>query len=780
MSFKFLRSRIKSLTSRRHCCNGHGLVHLPNDEPIIMLVIPPAANGASPADQRSKTHQQSEISRTSTELQGKHPNHFMVHHLSGPVAPLAAYQGSVVSFAQPSHFRQRSHPPPLEALVSMCRAVQSWIQIDGENVAVLACEESQAALVASCMLVYCNLLPTAANAGREYLNLCTHFSRAGYSSCVPLRAHHVYLRHFHRLAQKARAASALALGQAGSAGVRAAAAGPTTPSAAAPTARASSWLSVSPMHDEAARWKLHSVRLTACPNMGGTGSCRPFVMLIRNDQVLFTSMAGVVRSREAGQPVSFPVNVRAEGDLVLRLYHLPAGQQGQLLLSFAFHTVFASVRGSSGLLRIKGGDLDAIANDTTGCFPKDLVFEIKFARDADGGPGSATDGPLGLSTATSAGTSPASNPVLDTSNDEEFARELQEQFDREASLQRLAVAEAASTAASAAGTDDDPAQGSEAQDGDAAVAPEPEAGDTSSSPSPAATSPVAVAASAAAAAADAAADAGNVLPSPPSIGREASVVSLSPSPSPAATTAVAASPTPPTPATEQLSADEAFARQLQEQFDREQQEMLVRERQAREAREAGGDAGSGRRHRDGRLRRHNRQRRASLPSSASPSSPSSPSSTDSSDDALEPPPRTEGAAAGAVGVSGAGAGASAEDQALAERLQQMLFLEELMSQDDGSGSSRMMRTLIAGHHQRRHSMARISALPTSKITPSQLAGALEGKECQICCEDYSINDELKTLPCLHYFHCHCIDMWLHQKPTCPVCLLPITAESSFS
>ncbi len=42
-------------------------------------------------------------------------------------------------------------------------------------------------------------------------------------------------------------------------------------------------------------------------------------------------------------------------------------------------------------------------------------------------------------------------------------------------------------------------------------------------------------------------------------------------------------------------------------------------------------------------------------------------------------------------------------------------------------------------------------------------------ECVICLDDIDIFENIKNLNCNHKFHKECIDLWLQEKNTCPLC-----------
>ncbi|CAI5721127.1 unnamed protein product [Peronospora destructor] len=50
------------------------------------------------------------------------------------------------------------------------------------------------------------------------------------------------------------------------------------------------------------------------------------------------------------------------------------------------------------------------------------------------------------------------------------------------------------------------------------------------------------------------------------------------------------------------------------------------------------------------------------------------------------------------------------------------------------------------------------------------------KECTICQLRYGIGDHIVTLPCQHFFHACCVDKWLWNHTSCPLCRTEVTLD----
>ncbi|XP_077014998.1 E3 ubiquitin-protein ligase RNF6 [Tamandua tetradactyla] len=71
----------------------------------------------------------------------------------------------------------------------------------------------------------------------------------------------------------------------------------------------------------------------------------------------------------------------------------------------------------------------------------------------------------------------------------------------------------------------------------------------------------------------------------------------------------------------------------------------------------------------------------------------------------------------------------------------------------------------------------IDNLSTRNYEHSSIDGELN-KICSVCISDYVTGNKLRQLPCMHEFHIHCIDRWLSENCTCPICRQPVLGSSS--
>ena len=67
-------------------------------------------------------------------------------------------------------------------------------------------------------------------------------------------------------------------------------------------------------------------------------------------------------------------------------------------------------------------------------------------------------------------------------------------------------------------------------------------------------------------------------------------------------------------------------------------------------------------------------------------------------------------------------------------------------------------------------------LPVHSWTGAPACRSAEARLCGICMEVYNVGDNLRTLPCLHYFHSNCVDPWLLEKGQCPLCRVDLLQD----
>ncbi|KAK7930549.1 hypothetical protein WMY93_006944 [Mugilogobius chulae] len=67
----------------------------------------------------------------------------------------------------------------------------------------------------------------------------------------------------------------------------------------------------------------------------------------------------------------------------------------------------------------------------------------------------------------------------------------------------------------------------------------------------------------------------------------------------------------------------------------------------------------------------------------------------------------------------------------------------------------------------------ICKLQTRTIRKGDKETESDFDNCAVCIEGYKPNDVVRVLPCKHVFHKHCVDPWLQDHRTCPMCKMNI-------
>ncbi|XP_041025242.1 E3 ubiquitin-protein ligase SDIR1 isoform X1 [Juglans microcarpa x Juglans regia] len=65
-----------------------------------------------------------------------------------------------------------------------------------------------------------------------------------------------------------------------------------------------------------------------------------------------------------------------------------------------------------------------------------------------------------------------------------------------------------------------------------------------------------------------------------------------------------------------------------------------------------------------------------------------------------------------------------------------------------------------------------SAAEQKQDNPNKIVSTKASEDeltCSVCLEQVNVGELIRSLPCLHQFHANCIDPWLGQQGTCPVC-----------
>jgi len=70
--------------------------------------------------------------------------------------------------------------------------------------------------------------------------------------------------------------------------------------------------------------------------------------------------------------------------------------------------------------------------------------------------------------------------------------------------------------------------------------------------------------------------------------------------------------------------------------------------------------------------------------------------------------------------------------------------------------------------------ADIDSLPQRRVVEADRRS--DDDSCPICCDAFECGERLTSLPCAHHFHSMCVNRWLAEKGTCPVCMRDVRED----
>ena len=67
--------------------------------------------------------------------------------------------------------------------------------------------------------------------------------------------------------------------------------------------------------------------------------------------------------------------------------------------------------------------------------------------------------------------------------------------------------------------------------------------------------------------------------------------------------------------------------------------------------------------------------------------------------------------------------------------------------------------------------AALAAACPVRVYAAPTTGSDDGQpeQCSVCLCEFEPGEQVRTLPCAHFFHAACIDRWFERKRECPLC-----------
>ncbi|KAF8766495.1 Tensin-1 like protein [Argiope bruennichi] len=299
-------------------------------ERIIVITFPQTETDAT---------YKSNLKEVTRMLRTKHGTNYMVFNLSEKRYDLAKFNNRVFEFGWPPNLA-----PPLERLCSICKSVDSWLNSDPQNIAVIHSkgDKGRAGVVIAAYMHYSNICASADQALDRFA-MKQFFDDKLADSMQPSQKR--YVHYFAGLLSGAIRMNNNSL-------------------------------------------FLHRIIIHGVPNFDSRGGCRPFVKIYQGMQQIYTS--GVYSATEKSRKIiiSLDAGLQVRGDVFIKCYHKSSRPLARYtIFQLQFHTCTID----SNEVTFEKGELDNACTDSR--FTANGKVELLFSshREDFRGNGSVQD-----------------------------------------------------------------------------------------------------------------------------------------------------------------------------------------------------------------------------------------------------------------------------------------------------------------------------------------------------------------------------------------------------
>lgn len=303
-------------------------------------------------------------------LNVKHGGHYMIWNLSEETYDYSYFENQVLEFNFPGH-----PAPPLGLMFKICSSIESWLEADDKNLAVIHCltGKGRTGTVIACYLAWIGQFPTALEALQYVAE-----KRNSTIEKLTIPSQRRYIQYFNHVMDGVKPRSSPLLLRRVIMNTIPVFGRRTTLEPVKPQALTNG----SEGGEDSRETEVPPVDANAEPELEEVveEGCCPYLQIFKGGKLVFTTTwrdmengNGVQWASTNEGSISFNVNCMLQGDVLIRCRHLTDSGERMSMFRGAFHTGYIP----QGILRLTKVNLDGACGDDR--FDQDFFIDLIFA-----------------------------------------------------------------------------------------------------------------------------------------------------------------------------------------------------------------------------------------------------------------------------------------------------------------------------------------------------------------------------------------------------------------